>query len=74
MEDHFPETKENVVDYKKISNPGPIPKHFLGFSYIRSEDYELDYSFDYAELNNHSDNTFNNKVKINHKTGVVIEE
>ena len=42
VEDHFPATKTFVVNYKKTSNPGTAPKHWLVFSYIRSEDYELD--------------------------------
>ena len=36
VEDHSPATKSFVVNYKKISATGPIPKHWLGFSYIRS--------------------------------------
>ena len=44
--DHFPSTKLFFVNYKKISTPGPVPKHRLGFSYIRSKDYELDQNFD----------------------------
>ena len=30
--DHFPVTKTFVVNYKKMSTPGPIPKHCLIFS------------------------------------------
>ena len=33
-----------------MSNPGPVPKHWLGFSYIRPEAYELDLNFDETEL------------------------
>ena len=36
MEDHFPATKPFFMNYKKISTPGPAPKHWLGFSYICS--------------------------------------
>ena len=43
---HFPATKHFVDSYKKMSNPGPVPKHWLIFFYIRSEDYELDQNFD----------------------------
>ena len=37
------------LKYKKISTPGPIPKYWLGFSYIRSEYYELGQNFDDTE-------------------------
>ena len=45
-EDYFPATTTFVNNYNKISSPRPVPKHWLGFSYIRSEDYELDENFD----------------------------
>ena len=48
LEDHFTAKKAFVLNYKKISTPGSVPKHWLGFSYIRSEDYELDHNFDYT--------------------------
>ena len=32
--------------YKKMSTPVPVPKHWIGFSYIRSEDYALGVKFD----------------------------
>ena len=53
VEDHFPATKTFVVDYKKISITGTVPKHWIGFSYILSEDYELAQNFDetYFEKN-----------------------
>ena len=35
-EDHFPDTETFVVSYKEISAPGTVPKHWLGFSSIRS--------------------------------------
>ena len=38
-EDHFPDTKQNIVDYKKISTPGKGPKHWIGFNHIHSKDY-----------------------------------
>ena len=34
---HFPDTKTFVVNYKKISTLGPVPKYWLVFSYIHSE-------------------------------------
>ena len=46
MEDHFPATKSFFMNYKKISTPVTVPKHWLGFSYIRSKYYESDQSFD----------------------------
>ena len=50
LEDHFPAIKTFVVNYNKITNPGTVPENWLGFSYIRSEDYELDQNFDDTEL------------------------
>ena len=29
-----------------MSTLGPVPKHWLVFGYMRSEDYELDVKFD----------------------------
>ena len=49
-EENFPDTKIFVDNYKKISTPGPVPKTFLEFSYIRSEDYGLDVNFDETEI------------------------
>ena len=46
VEDHFPDTKNIVVNYKNMSTPGTVPKYWSGFSYIRSEYYELDQNFD----------------------------
>ena len=46
VENHFPATENFFVNYNKISTPGTVPKHWLGFSYIRSDDYELDQNFD----------------------------
>ena len=36
LDERFPDTKTFVVSYKKTSTPESFPKHFLGFSYIRS--------------------------------------
>ena len=36
VEDHFTATKTFVNHYKKMLTPGPVPKHWLGFSYICS--------------------------------------
>ena len=44
------------------------------FICILSEDYELDNKFDETELENISDHTSNNKVKLFHENIVVIEE
>ena len=46
VEDHFPDTKKFVVNYKKMSTPGTFPKHWLEFSYKSSEYYDLDQKFD----------------------------
>ena len=45
LEKHFTATKTFVANYKKISIAGTVPKYFLGFSYIRSKDCELDQNF-----------------------------
>ena len=50
VEEHFPDTKTFVVNYKKFSTPGTVTKHWLVFSYIRSEYYELDQNLDGTEL------------------------
>ena len=49
VEDHLPATKTFVAIYKKFSNAGTVPKHWIRFSYINSEDYELDQNFDDTE-------------------------
>ena len=33
-EDYFPDTKTFVANHKKMSTSGPVPKKWLGFSYI----------------------------------------
>ena len=33
-------------NHNKMSNQGPVQKHFFGFSYMRSECYELYHKFD----------------------------
>ena len=50
VEVYFPPTKICVENYNNISTQGPIPKHLLGYSYISSEYYELDMSFDETYL------------------------
>ena len=45
-DDYFPDTKTFVEKYNKMSTPGPVPKHWLIFSCIRSEEYQLDLKFD----------------------------
>ena len=74
VEEHFPATKIAVTNYKKILTPGPVPKYWLEFSYIHSEDYELDQNSDDTELKKQSDHTFNNKVKLFREIIVVVEE
>ena len=34
VEEYFPATKVFFENYKKISTAVPVPKHWLGFSYI----------------------------------------
>ena len=62
MEDHFPANKKLIVNYKKISTPGPVPKNWLGFSYIRSKDYKLCHNFDNIYLKN--DHTIHPTIKL----------
>ena len=50
VQDHFPATKTIVMNYKKISTPGTVPKYWLVFSSIRPKDYELDQNFYYTEF------------------------
>ena len=42
----FPATEVLVDKYNQMSTPGPFPKHWLGFSYIRSEYFDLYQNFD----------------------------
>ena len=42
--------KKFVENYKKMSTLGPVPRHWLRFRYIRSEDYELYHYFDVTEF------------------------
>ena len=72
--DHFTATKTFVLNYKKMSTPGLVPKNWMGFSYIRLEDYQLDQNFDDTELKKQSENTSNDKVKYFCETVVVLEE
>ena len=58
VEDHFTATEMFVDNYKKMSTTGPVPKHWLGFSYISSEDNELDQIFDDTELEKPDHNIF----------------
>ena len=39
VEYSFTDTKYFSGNYNKISTPGPVPKHWLGFSYIFLEYY-----------------------------------
>ena len=50
VEEYFPATKTLVENYKIISTSGPVSKHWLRFSYIHSEYYELHKNFDKIEL------------------------
>ena len=72
MEDHFPATKTIVVNYKKMSTPGTVPKHRLGFSYILSEDYEFYQNFNDTELKNNQTKHPTRKLK-HYKIVVLIE-
>ena len=63
-EHYFPATKTIVENYKKISTTGLVPKHWHRFSYIHSENYEIDLYFDETEMKIKSDHFSDNKVKL----------
>ena len=50
VEYHFPATKTSADNYKNNSTTGTVPKHWLVFSCIHSEEYELYVNFDETEL------------------------
>ena len=74
MEEHFPAMKVFVVNYNKISTMEPVPKNWLGFSYICSEDYKLDQEFYKKVIKEQSNHTCNDKVKLFRRDIVIIEE
>ena len=51
----FQATRTIVENYKKMSTLVPVPQHCIGFSYIHSEDYELDLNFDKIDTKIKSD-------------------
>ena len=57
-----------------MSTQGPVSKHWLGFSYIPSVDYELDLNFDVTETKIKSYHSSNDIVKLFFENIVVIEE
>ena len=72
-EDHFSDTKTIVDNYKKMPTTGPVPKNWLGFSYIISKGYQLYQNFDETKLEKQLDHTSNDKVKLIYENIVVIE-
>ena len=64
------------ADYNKISTPGPVPKYWLGFSYICSENNELELNFVEPEMKRKmkSDHSSNDKVKLFSENIMVIKE
>ena len=48
--DHFPATKQSVENYEKTLITGTFSKNWLGFSYIRSEDYKFDPDLEGTEM------------------------
>ena len=56
-----------------MSISGPVPKNWLRFSYIGSEDYELIWTL-MVHNNKKSDHTSNDEVKLFCGNIVVIEE
>ena len=71
-EDYFPATKTFVANYKKISTPWPVPRLFLGFSFIPLEGYDLDLNFDETKMKRKSYHSSKDKVKLFHASIVVI--
>ena len=57
-----------------MSTPGTIPENWLGFSYIRSGNYDLDQNFDDAGFKQQPDHTSNDKVDFFRESFVIIEE
>ena len=56
-----------------MPTPGPVPKHFLVFSYVRLEYYELYQNFDDIEFKNNHTTHSTIKLKVR-ETIVVIEK
>ena len=54
-ENCFPDTNTFVENYNRISTSGPVPKHWLGLSYIILEEYVLDINFDETDMKIKSD-------------------
>ena len=50
VEDYFTATTTFAYNYKKISTTGPVPKHWLRFSYTCLEHFELVVNCDETEL------------------------
>ena len=46
-----------------MSTPGPVTKHWLGFSYICSEEYELYLNFNKIDMRSKTEKPSNNKFK-----------
>ena len=72
-EDYFPDTKIFFQKCNKISTPVPVPKNWLGFSYISSEYYHLDLNFDEIENKSKPDHSSYEKLNFFCETNVVIQ-
>ena len=59
-EEEYFRIHKNNANYNIMSNTVPVPKHWLGFSYIRLEEYLLDLNFDVTEMKSKSDHSYNN--------------
>ena len=68
VEENFNATKTFVGNYRKISTPGPVPKYWIGFSYICLEDYEFDKNFDETEFINY---TTHPTIKLNYSPKIL---
>ena len=71
---YFPDRKMLVSNHEKITTPGPVPKYWIGFSYIRLEYYQLYLDFDETEMRGKSDHSSNNKVQLFRENILFIEE
>ena len=74
VEDNFLDAKRIFDKYKKILTPAPVPKYWLVFSYMCSNDYELDVKFGEILLKRKSYHISNDKVKSSRENILVIEE
>ena len=74
QEEYLPDTRSFVETEKKRLTPVLVPKQWIGFSYICSEDYELDLSIDDKKVKIKPDKFTNKRDKYICKTIIVTED